>query len=282
VKKGVKVTIVLPLKRYVDKNKIIATDDDALLSMLNILIAEDNSINRKYFSILLNKWSIPHTFVNNGNEAIEKINTHDFDVVLLDVNMPELDGFETTEAIRKMKDEKKSAVPVIGVSASVLTEYKIRGKKAGMNYFLPKPFKPEQLKELLTEFAIQKETQNDPFANNSMLSEYFGNDYIAAEEIFRIFMDESIPEINNWEKLLQEKGAHELGIRAHALKSAMEMLGLSYLSEKCFELEEACGFDEKYNLLKEKIKHIKSAIKKAEPQVIKQYQFINKMANKND
>jgi signal transduction histidine kinase/CheY-like chemotaxis protein len=282
---GVKITAVLPLKRYVgntNKKKIVSTEDDTLLSTLDILIAEDNSINRKYFSILLNKWNIQHTFVNNGNEAIEKINKHDFDLVLLDINMPELDGFETTEAIRKMKDAKKSVVPVIGVSASVLTEYKVKGKKAGMNYFLPKPFKPEQLKELLAEFALEKQTQNDPFANESMLSEYFGNDYIAAEEIFKIFIEESIPEINNWEKLLQEKGKRELGIRAHALKSVLEMLGLSSLSEKCFELEQACAFEEDDMQLKEKIAHIQSATKKTEPRIIKQYQFINKMANKHD
>ncbi len=282
---GVKVTAVIPLKRYRGKNderKIVSGEDDTVLSTLDILIAEDNNINRKYFSILLNKWNIPHIFVNNGNEAIEKINTHDFDIVLLDINMPELDGFETTEAIRKMEDAKKSAVPVIGVSASVLTEYKVKGKKVGMNYFLSKPFKPEQLKELLAEFAIQKQTQNDPFANEGMLSEYFGNDYIAAEEIFKIFIEESIPEINNWEKLLQEKGNRELGIRAHAIKSVLEMLGLSSISEKCFELEQACAFGEENTLLKEKIGHIKSTIKKTEPRIIKQYQFISKMANKHD
>ncbi len=282
---GVKITAVLPLKRYMgnnDKKKVVAVEDDTLLSTVNVLIAEDNSINRKYFSILLNKWNIVHTFVNNGNEAIEKINTHDFDLVLLDINMPELDGFETTEAIRKMKDVKKNAIPVIGVSASVLTEYKIKGKNVGMNYFLSKPFKPEQLKELLTEFAMKKQTEDNPFANDSMFSEYFGNDYVAAEEIFKIFIEESIPEINNWEKLLQEKGKRALGIRAHALKSVLEMLGLSSISEKCFELEQACAFDEEDMLLKEKIEHIKSKVKKTEPGMIKQYQFISKMANKHD
>jgi len=285
VNNGVKITAVLPLKRYRGKNderKIVPAEDDTLLSTLNVLIAEDNNINRKYFSILLNKWGIHHTFVNNGNEAIEKINTHDFDLVLLDINMPELDGFETTEAIRKMEDAKKCSVPVIGVSASVLTEYKIKGKKVGMNYFLSKPFKPEQLKELLTEFAMKKQKEDDPFSNDNMLGEYFGNDYVAAAEIFKIFIEESIPEINNWEELLQEKGTRELGIRSHALKSVLEMLGLSSLSENCFELEQACAFGEAHNLLKEKIEHIKSEIKKTEPRIKKQYQFISKMPNKND
>jgi signal transduction histidine kinase/DNA-binding NarL/FixJ family response regulator len=282
---GVKITAVLPLKRYGRKNekeKIVSAEDDTLLSTLNTLVAEDSNINRIYFSILLNKWNIPHTFVNNGNEAIEKINTDDFDVVLMDINMPELDGFKTTEAIRKMEDAKKRSVPVIGVSASVSTEYRIRGKKVGINYFLPKPFKPEQLKDLLIEFAMEKKTQNDPFSNNSMFSEYFGNDYFAAAEIFKVFIEESIPEINNWEELLQEKGARELGVRVHALKSVMEMLGLSSLSEKCFDLEQACAFGVDDNLLKEKIEYIKSRIKKAEPRIIEQYQFISKMAKRND
>ena len=99
---------------------------------------------------------------------------------------------------------------------------------------------------------------------------------------FKVFIKESIPEINNWEKLLQEKGVRELGVRAHALKSVMEMLDLSSLSEKCFELEQACAFNEAHDLLKEKIEHIKSEVKKTEPRVIKQYRFISKMANKND
>src|SRR6478735_3248229 len=75
--KGVKITMVLPFNQHRgknDKKKILAVEDNTPLPALNILIAEDNSINRKYYSILFSKWDIPHTFVNNGKEAIEKIN----------------------------------------------------------------------------------------------------------------------------------------------------------------------------------------------------------------
>ena len=81
---------------------------------------------------------------------------------------------------------------------------------------------------------------------------------------------------------MQEKGTRALGIRAHALKSVLEMLGLSSISEKCFDLEQACAFGETHDLLKDNIEHIKSEINKSELTILKQYQFINKMANKND
>jgi signal transduction histidine kinase/ligand-binding sensor domain-containing protein/CheY-like chemotaxis protein len=111
---------------------------------MSILIAEDNPINQKLILKIVSKLGYSPRIVNNGSQAIDVISTTFFDVILMDVQMPELDGLETTRIIRK------SNIPqpyIIALTASAMTEDKIDCLDAGMNNFISKPL---NIKELVT------------------------------------------------------------------------------------------------------------------------------------
>jgi len=111
---------------------------------LRILVAEDNLINQKVIKQLLTKLGYQPLVVNNGREALEMVATNPFDVILMDVQMPEMDGLEATRMIRR----QKMAQPVIiAMTASSMAEDKIACTEAGMNYFVSKPI---SFSELLT------------------------------------------------------------------------------------------------------------------------------------
>jgi CheY-like chemotaxis protein len=117
------------------------------IGALRILIAEDNPFNIIVTEDTLRS-ELPDVTIEkaeNGRLAVKAIEQGDFDLVLMDIHMPELSGIEATQTIRQMNDEKKSKVLIIAMTASVLREETDNYIRNGMDGFVPKPFKIEQL-----------------------------------------------------------------------------------------------------------------------------------------
>lgn len=128
---------------------------DKNLSNLNILIAEDNPINALLLVKLLSKWNVNTVVTNNGREAVDKLLTNTFDVVLMDLHMPVMDGYQATQSIRALTDQIKAGIPIIALTASVSHNINGKIKEAGMSDYLSKPFQPAALYEKL-EFLNKK------------------------------------------------------------------------------------------------------------------------------
>lgn len=113
-----------------------------------ILIAEDNPFNVMVVNDDLS-WYIPEvnlTFAENGVETINKFKSESFDIILMDVQMPEMDGYEATKSIRNMEiEESLERIPIIAMTASLLKDQIDRCYEAGMDAYVPKPYKPEEL-----------------------------------------------------------------------------------------------------------------------------------------
>lgn len=125
---------------------------------LNILLAEDNESNRKVTEEMLNYdgWSV--TSVGNGKEVLDAIEKKNYDLVLMDVYMPEMDGFDVTREIRKMESENAStSVPIIAISASVLPRDKKRIFTAGVNDFLGKPLSKSHLIAKIKKWTLDRQ-----------------------------------------------------------------------------------------------------------------------------
>jgi signal transduction histidine kinase/CheY-like chemotaxis protein len=123
----------------------------------NVLVAEDNKINQKVIKFLLEQQGVDCTCVKNGSEALKLFKILDFDMVFMDIFMPEMDGLEATQLIKSTEKYKKHEVPVIAVSASAFEEDIENAKNAGINHFLSKPIDTEKLKELLVKYAPKSE-----------------------------------------------------------------------------------------------------------------------------
>lgn len=128
-------------------------EGSSLLKGVKILLAEDNVVNQKVMTRFLERWEVEMKVVNNGKEALDAIQECNFDVVLMDLQMPEMDGYEATEKIRKLDDPYKRKVPIIALTAAALKEVREHVYAAGMNDFVTKPFNPADLEQKLAQIV---------------------------------------------------------------------------------------------------------------------------------
>jgi len=112
---------------------------------LKILIVEDNVVNQYLLSKILKDWQVIIDVVDNGRKAINLFKEKDFDLILMDTHMPELNGYETAKIIRMDFEEPKRSVPIISLSAASYEHEQQEAIAAGMNDVLPKPFQSKDL-----------------------------------------------------------------------------------------------------------------------------------------
>tara|TARA_R110002049_G_scaffold309200_2_gene518497 strand:+ start:155 stop:1564 length:1410 start_codon:yes stop_codon:yes gene_type:complete len=121
----------------------------------SVLVAEDNQMNQKVIKFLLEQQGADCTFAKNGLEAVKLFDVLDFDMVFMDIYMPEMTGYEATKLIKESKKYAESSVPIIAVSASAFEEDIANAKLVGIDDFLAKPIEVEKLKTLLVKYAPQ-------------------------------------------------------------------------------------------------------------------------------
>ncbi|MDX8337813.1 response regulator [Draconibacterium sp. IB214405] len=121
---------------------------------MDILLVEDNLLNQKVVIFNLKKYNYNVTAVTNGPDAVETVKQKQFDLILMDIMLPEMDGYEITEAIRKYESENgiENPVPIIAITANTLDNDRERCFKVGMNEYLSKPFTAIQLIEKIRIF----------------------------------------------------------------------------------------------------------------------------------
>lgn len=112
---------------------------------MHILLVEDNRMNVLILKQFLIKWGVTYDIAINGQEAFEKVQSDSFDMVLMDLQMPIMDGYKATESIRSLADEKFKKLPILAFTASSYNEIQKRVLESGMNDFVTKPINPEEL-----------------------------------------------------------------------------------------------------------------------------------------
>lgn len=143
--------IVLPVSRGRDKvyvdNKTPA--DSAQLKNLKVLIAEDNPVNMMIVSRFLDKWGVKYQKAGNGLEAVSLFSQNEFDVILMDLEMPEMDGYSALLEIRKTN----TRVPAIAFTAAVFENMREKLTESGFEDYIQKPFQPEDLRGRLAKYT---------------------------------------------------------------------------------------------------------------------------------
>jgi CheY-like chemotaxis protein/two-component sensor histidine kinase len=120
---------------------------------VKILIAEDNQINVILAKQFMKNWGVECDIAENGERALMLVKTNDYDMVLMDLQMPEMDGYRTTEEIRKLPEEKYQSLPIIALTASAMLDIKDRAFTVGMNDYISKPFNPNELHRKIEYYA---------------------------------------------------------------------------------------------------------------------------------
>ncbi len=117
---------------------------------LHILLVEDIAINQEMATIMLNNWGHSVVIANNGLEALEAMKRESFDLVLMDIQMPKMDGLETTAAIRQKESKSGRHIPIIAVTAHVKEKDRKRCLESGMNDYIAKPIRADKLFEIIS------------------------------------------------------------------------------------------------------------------------------------
>jgi len=136
------------------------TSNKAKLKGSKILVVEDNIINQRIALKFLNLWQAETQIANNGKEALEILENNDFDLILMDLQMPVMDGYTTTKKIRNSDNKKIRNIPIIALTASVMLDVKNKVEHSGMNSHVSKPFKPEILLEKILKYKTPKADNN--------------------------------------------------------------------------------------------------------------------------
>ena len=145
---GSRFTFWMPLRALPDEPEgalPLAPAGGATPRPLRVLVAEDHPVNRNYMAALLEGMGHRAHFTANGEEAVEAARVQRFDVILMDLHMPVLDGVGATQAIRALTDRRRSTVPIVALTADAFPETQDRCLVAGMNDFLTKPVSPPVL-----------------------------------------------------------------------------------------------------------------------------------------
>jgi len=127
-------------------------DNSIDIKDLKILVVEDNPINSLLLKKIFQKWDNIPDFSKDGMEALERYKSNNYDLILMDVHMPLLDGYETSKQIRNLPDIKKAGVPIIALTASVSLNLKEKISEAGMDDYLSKPYNSKELLAKMIEY----------------------------------------------------------------------------------------------------------------------------------
>jgi PAS domain S-box-containing protein len=272
VNEGTTFTFTLPLKDSKQQTKKLhSLTDDISEDWKNykVLVVEDNLINQKYVEGLLLKWQMAYKIANHGLEAIQLAKQENFDIVLMDIRMPEMDGYETTKAIRALEGNGNQHIPIVALTASAMSDEIDFAYEIGMNSYLTKPFTPDQLKEVLEQkltlnpnrkseifdnyqkvSSINTPNESDETLQPNYLSIVYGNDKKYAADMFGLFLKTVPSQFALLKPLILDEKTIEIGKLAHQLKPSFTMVGLPEITQSLQLLEKKAKQNEPFEELK--------------------------------
>ncbi len=214
---------------------------------LRILLAEDNPFNQKVAKAILGKRGHQVTLAENGLFAVQAWEKGGHDVVIMDVQMPEMDGLEAARTIREREKVCGGHIPIVAVTAHAMADDRRRCLEAGMDAYLAKPLQPEQVYGVLESLTIHAREQPEEAAalpgpvstslDLTRLRSMVGDEDLV-QELVRVFLEDLPESLEKIERAIQKANAQDLRIHAHALKGAALNLGAQDLVENARELEE--------------------------------------------
>ncbi len=238
----------------------------------NILLAEDDPVNQLFISRLLTRWGLQVTIASTGTECVSKTHSDHYDLIFMDIQMPEMNGYDATRSIRAAGEK---AVPIIAMTAFASATERDKCIDAGMNDYLSKPFQINDLfnailfhlpdaellepkDELPTSTAeVSASLEQERLTDLSYLLELAAGSTDFMKEMIDVFLQQTPPAIDTLKKYLEAGNYEELGILAHRMKPGIGFVGIS-------RLKETMEMIENYSETKTHLDRIPTLVHKAE------------------
>ena len=215
---------------------------------LHVLVAEDNVVNQKVATRMLERWGCQVDAVTNGREAIEAVSRRSYDLVLMDVQMPEMDGFDATAAIRRQEAATATRLPIIAMTAHAMGGDRDRCLRAGMDDYVAKPISPQVLLRAMSRWCdpgkehpdrASRSEGTEPEATFSLdqLHESCGDDPELEREVLEEFLSTAPELLARVERSITGGDPGQLAEAAHTLRGSSRTVGAQALGAACEELE---------------------------------------------
>ena len=218
-----------------------------------VLLAEDNQVNQEVALAMLQNLGLGYEMVTNGADVLEILQKQSFDLILMDCQMPIMDGFQATVAIRQQEQFSAQHIPIVALTANAVSGDRERCLACGMDDYLSKPFTQEQLGNLLAQWlptitapggsqvtspqagtATQHHHELDPRAIDSLRTLRAG----LLVKVLAAWLQESPGLLAQMQQAIAEQDASRLLRAAHSLKNSAANLGARSLSQLCLQIEQ--------------------------------------------
>ena len=252
---------------------------DVTLPPLRVLLAEDSVVNQKLALALLNKWGLTVSVAQNGAEALELVTTQNFDLVLMDVQMPEMDGLEATRQIRDHETRAGGHLPIIAMTAHAMTGDREECLAAGMDSYVSKPVRSWQLKQEIAGFfpegTVTVSAGSPPESSvtddsaKSALGTYavdwpkplkvVQGDRDLLREVAAAFLEESRMVMRELKKAAESGDAKTFQRSAQPIKASFRTFGVESAHDLAFDLE-CAGKEDRIGSVTSQIPELESAV----------------------
>ncbi len=268
---------------------------------LRILLAEDNPVNQKLATVLLRKRGYDPKIVNDGKQAFEIFKTEPLDIILMDIQMPIMDGFEATSAIREYEEEHGGHVPIVALTAHAMKGYREKCIEGGMDGYVTKPIKADVLYdeiermlpmayeqrsalsesiEIVPAAAPEEKTptkpkssarpshpMEKPVLNASAALDRIGDDLELLEELWEMFLEDLPDRVKTLQQAVADCQIDIIRSEAHTIKGSAANIGgealqdIAYAIEKAMDDDDTSALDSMMKTFEEEVPKLQDAIK---------------------
>jgi len=232
-----------------------------------ILVVEDVEMNQQLIRHILESNGAQVVIARNGAEALEQVKKQIFDCVLMDVQMPVMDGIMATEQIRSLADPILSAIPIIALTANCDSSDLLKYEMAGMDDYLAKPVvEASLLNTILSYSGDLKSGKNNPFAEDqklydlTMIQSVSGGDEAFIRKMIHLFIQTVPQNVRELVDATSQGNWEQVSKMAHKLKSTIDSMGIRSIHDQIRTVEMHAKNQEHLELLPEMVKQVESVV----------------------
>jgi PAS domain S-box-containing protein len=277
--KGTTCSVIMPFLKVKDELEleIETIEVDPEMKGIKVLVVEDITLNQLLMKTLLDDYGFECDFAGNGKVAIEKLRNNTYDIILMDLQMPEMNGFEAAEHIRYHLNSK---VPIIALTADVTTADLRKCKAAGMNAYISKPVDEKLLYAKIIDLVKKRITVNEPVKPKCTDLTYLNNRTRAnpalMKEMIRLYLDQTPVLIDIMKQSLADRDWDSMHSAAHKMIPSFSIVGI----HKDFEnmgkkIQEYAGTQQHLDEIPDLVLQLENICLQACKELTEEYNFIN-------
>jgi len=238
------------------------------------LIVEDNKVNQILVKKFLSNWGAKFEIAENGQIAVDLFKKNDFDVILMDLQMPVMDGYESARQMRLLEQDSTKFTPIIALTASTLLNERERIVQVGMNDFLSKPFNPNELYQKIAQHSytqLQKQIPQENPTEGKLNYSYFKNLAGADNVFYTELLELSETDLIEFNRILQATNLSDyetqLSLVHHKIRATLRLLEVKELEVQINQLRRMLSQGSQITEVIERIDGIQKSIEIAISQI---------------